>query len=87
MIQRQSIAIPRLRELGPRAQRATVFVALVAIAAGCTTRPLLERAIAARGGALQGVVLNAEAQVYAGVPGRWHYRRTYLAPDRYAWRI
>ena len=55
------------------------IVAIAAIAAGCTARPLLERAIAARGGALQGVVLNAEAQVYAGVPGRWHYRRTYLA--------
>lgn len=57
------------------------------LAAGCTPRPLLERAIAARGGEVRGAVLNAEARVYAGVPGRWHYRRTYLAPDCYAWRI
>jgi hypothetical protein len=89
MIQRQRIATSTLRERGSHVHcaPAVALVAIAAIAAGCTTRPLLERAIAARGGALQGVVLNAEAQVYAGVPGRWLYRRTYLAPDRYAWRI
>ncbi len=64
---------------------AAILVALVV--AGCATRPLLERAIAARGGAVHGIVLSAEARVYAGLPGRWHYRRVYLAPDRYAWRI
>ncbi len=60
---------------------------LAVVVAGCTTRPLLERAIAARGGPVHGIVLDAEARVYAGVPGRWRFRRTYLAPDRYAWRI
>lgn len=50
-------------------------------------RPLLERAIAARGGALHGVVLECEADVYVAFPGRWTYARTFLAPERYAWRI
>ena len=36
---------------------------------------------------MRGVVLDAEARVYLGTPGRWQYRRTYLAPDLYAWRI
>ena len=57
------------------------------MAAGCTPRPLLERALAARGGPLHGAALFAEARGYAGVPGRWHFARAYLAPDRYAWRI
>jgi hypothetical protein len=57
------------------------------VAAGCAPRPLLERAIAARGGPLHGVVLCAEARVFAGVPGRWRFTRAYLAPGRYAWRI
>lgn len=57
------------------------------LAAGCTSQPLLARALAARGGDVHGVVLDAEARVYFGAPGRWQYRRVYLAPDRYAWRI
>jgi hypothetical protein len=85
----QRIAPPTLGERRRRAQWAPPSaVALAALlAAGCTPRPLLERAIAARGGEVRGVVLEAAARVYAGVPGRWHYSRTYLAPDRYAWRI
>lgn len=55
--------------------------------AGCATQPLLARAIAARGGPLHGVALNAAARLYTGAPGRWRYTRTYLAPGLYAWRI
>ena len=61
--------------------------ALAVLNAGCTPRPLLERAIAARGGPLQGVVLQAEARVYAGLPGRWRWSRVYLSDGRYAWQI
>lgn len=64
-----------------------MLLAAALLAAACTPRPLLERAIAARGGPVRGVILEAQARVYAGAPGRWHYRRTFLAPDLYAWRI
>ena len=68
-----------------RATGALLLATLVA--AGCTPRPLLERALIARGGAVRSVLLCAEARVYAGVPGRWRFARAYLAPGRYAWRI
>jgi hypothetical protein len=68
-------------------RRAALPLLALTLAAGCTTGPLLERAIAARGGPLPGVVLRAETEVHAGVPGRWRYTRAFLAPDRYGWRI
>jgi len=64
-----------------------MLVAALPILTGCTPRPLLERAIKARGGPLAGLVLSAETRVYAGVPGTWHYTRAFLAPDRYGWKI
>lgn len=77
---------PRLRERRRAAQR-LLPVAIALSLAGCATQPLLTRARAARGGPVDGIVLNAAARVYTGVPGRWRYTRTYLSPDRYAWRI
>lgn len=64
-----------------------IAAVLAGAVAGCAPRPLLERALAARGGAVNGVVLEADADVYAAFPGRWTYARTFLAPERYAWRI
>jgi len=63
------------------------MVAAVLLLAGCAPRPLLDRAIRARGGPLHGMVIRAEAQVHAGAPGRWEWTRAFLAPDRYAWKI
>jgi hypothetical protein len=53
---------------------------------GGASRPLLDRAIDARGGPLEGLARSAEAEVYAGFPGTWRWR-TAIAPDRYAWSI
>jgi hypothetical protein len=59
----------------------------VAVAASCTPRPLLERAIHARGGPLRSFVRASEVDVEAMFPGAWQWRMAYLAPDRYAWSI
>jgi hypothetical protein len=67
--------------------RLAVATAVLALAAGCTPLPLVERAIQARGGPLGTVVLEAEAQVRRGYPGPWRWRRIFAAPERYAWTI
>jgi hypothetical protein len=54
---------------------------------GCGPTPLLDRAIRARGGALNGVVVNIEDTVYSGESGTWQCMRAFLAPDRFAWKI
>jgi len=54
---------------------------------GCAQQPLLQRAIAARGGPLTGVVMRATARLYRAMPGEWRYTRTFLAPDYYAWQV
>ncbi|MFN8641478.1 MAG: hypothetical protein U0802_07410 [Candidatus Binatia bacterium] len=70
-----------------RRATAAAGLALAALALGCAPRPLLARALAARGGPFRGVLLCAEGRVYAGVPGRWRFARAYLTPDHYAWRV
>jgi hypothetical protein len=60
---------------------------VLATAAGCAPRPLIARAIEARGGPLTGLVTRNEARVAAGAPGIWEYTRAFLRPDRYAWTI
>src|SRR5262245_6859534 len=60
---------------------------ILAVAASCTPRPLLERAIDARGGALRSFVRASDVDVEAMFPGAWQWRMAYLAPDRYAWSI
>jgi hypothetical protein len=62
-------------------------VAVLCIASGCTPRPLVERAIRARGGPLSGLVIRANALVHTSAPETWEYRRAFLAPDHYAWTI
>lgn len=70
-----------------RIVRLMVAVTLGALVVGCAPRPLLERAIRARGGPLGPVVREVEAEVYAGFPGTWHWRTGFMLPDRYAWTI
>jgi len=65
---------------------AAILAALV-LAAGCAPRPLLERAIRARGGPLASMARQVEAEVYLAFPGTWRWRTVYMVPDRYAWTI
>lgn len=71
--------------------RASMRPALVAVALGLAglgcSRPLLERAIAARGGALQSLSRVSSADVYRGFPGDWSWRFDYGVPDRLRWTI
>ncbi len=55
--------------------------------AGWAPRPLVARAIRARGGPLTSVVREVEADVRMGFPGTWRWRTVFLLPDRYAWTI
>jgi len=71
----------------PAPARRALLGAVLLILAGCAPRPLLERAIRARGGPLTGLVMRTENRVYAGAPGTWASTRAFLAPDRYAWKI
>jgi len=68
-----------------RCSRRVAVLAL--LVAGCAPRPLLERAIRARGGPLHSLVREAEADVKLAFPGTWPYRTAFLAPDAYAWVI
>ncbi len=65
------------------AWRAAVILAVVTFG-GCTPRPLLERAIRARGGSLQTLVRQGETRVHQGIPGTWQWRTAFLGPDRFA---
>src|SRR2546426_757140 len=67
--------------------RAATFLAALVLAAGCAPRPLLERAIRARGGPLASMARQVEAEVYLAFPGTWRWRTVYMVPDRYAWTI
>ncbi|MDX2168998.1 MAG: hypothetical protein SF182_18165 [Deltaproteobacteria bacterium] len=71
----------------PHAGARTLAVVLCVLLGGCTPRPLLERAIAARGGPLRGVIMRAETRVYRVVPGRWRYTRTCRSAGGYAWQL
>ncbi|HWP65899.1 MAG TPA: hypothetical protein VNO26_08315 [Candidatus Limnocylindria bacterium] len=57
------------------------------LACGAAQRPVLERAIEARGGPLPGLVRTSEAEVSAGFPGTWRWRTVVAPPDRYAWSV
>jgi hypothetical protein len=52
--------------------------------ASCAPRPLLDRAIRARGGPLTSVVRQVEADVHVGFPGVWRWRTAFLVPQYYA---
>ncbi|MBY0274796.1 hypothetical protein K2Z84_05620 [Candidatus Binatia bacterium] len=60
---------------------------VVATTGAACTRPLLERAIAARGGPLESLSRESTADVYRGFPGTWAWRFDYLVPDRLRWTI
>jgi hypothetical protein len=76
-------------------------VLALALAAACTSRPhrvppvedggaaraVVERAIAARGGPIAGLVRESDVQVALGFPGGWHWRTVTAPPERYAWTI
>ena len=66
--------------------RAAVLVVLAGVTA-CAPRPLVERAIAARGGPIAGLVRDSDVQVAMGFPGPWQWRTVAAAPERYAWSI
>lgn len=63
-----------------------LLVALLLLPA-CSTRPLIERAIRARGGPIVGLTLTSTVDVHQGAPGTWSVGRAFLAPDRYALTI
>lgn len=65
---------------------ACAAIVLVTVVSGCA-RPLLERAIAARGGELQSVSRSSTADVVRGFPGAWQWRFDYRVPDRLRWTI
>jgi hypothetical protein len=62
-------------------------LAVLLAGGGCAPRPLLERAIRARGGAVDAVVRVSDVDVHSGFPGRWRWRTVFLPPDRYAWSV
>jgi hypothetical protein len=74
------------RSASVRALAAALVAIGALLATGCT-RPLLERAIAARGGPLQSLSREVEADVYAGFPGTWNWRFDYRVPDALRWTI
>lgn len=66
---------------------AILVIVLLALWTGGCARPLLERAIAARGGALQSLSRASTADVVRGFPGEWAWRFDYRVPDRLRWTI
>ena len=68
------------------ATRAGTLLGMMLLAA-CAPRPLLDRAIRARGGPLETVVRDVEADVRAGFRATWRWRTVFMLPDRYAWTI
>ena len=67
--------------------RTAWLLAGVLLLAGCAPRPLVARAIRARGGPLHSLVREVEAEVRMGIPATWRWRTVFLLPDRYAWTI
>jgi len=79
---------PRKESLGrKRDHRLLPPLLLLALAVAGCARPLLERAIAARGGALQSLSRASQADVVRGFPGEWAWRFEYRVPDQLRWTI
>lgn len=79
------VAPVKVRAPGPRSSLVALLASAV-LAAGCT-RPLLERAIDARGGAIESVSREATADVEIAFPGRWAWRFDYRTPDLLRWTL
>jgi hypothetical protein len=72
--------------MGGRLRERALIATIVTLTA-CAPRPLLDRAVHARGGSIGTVVVDAEATVRRAYPGAWRWRRVIAAPDHYAWTI
>src|SRR5262245_38450548 len=58
------------------------------LATACAPRgDIVDRAIAARGGPLPGLVRESDVQVLKGFPGAWQWQTVWGPPERYAWSI
>src|SRR4051795_1179737 len=79
----------RTREGSSRRPRCAAYLAAGAVLLLCSgcTRPLLERAIAARGGPLTSLSRDVEAEVFVGFPGSWRWRFDYRVPDSLRWTL
>ncbi len=75
--------IPGNEESGKRFGRWSVLVFFLA---GCSPN-LVERAIDARGGAIESYRKEVEADVEAGIPGQWSWALAYRAPDSFRWSL
>src|SRR5688572_31164029 len=60
---------------------------LIVLGASCARPPLLQQAIAARGGPLPALVRESEAEVSLGFPGVWRWRTAVATRARYAWTV
>src|SRR5438552_8286191 len=78
---RSGTEAPKLDESRPAATskgRVAAILAALVLAAGYAPRPLLERAIRARGGPLASMARQVEAEVYLAFPGTWRWRTVYM---------
>jgi hypothetical protein len=67
--------------------RRRALLGIVLLCGACARGPLVERAIAARGGRLDALVRQVSAEVREGFPGAWRWRTVFQLPDRYCWSI
>ena len=67
--------------------RRLAAVAGLVLVTACAPRGIVDRAIAARGGPLPGLVRESDVQVARGFPGAWQWRTVWAPPERYAWSI
>ena len=63
------------------------WIVALALATACAPRPVLDRAIVARGGPSGALIRESEVDVFAGVPGRWEWRTVVAPRELYAWSI
>lgn len=78
---------PAVESFSRSAARWTAVLLIVTVTCAGCTRPLLERAIAARGGPLETLSRESTAEVDRGFPGTWAWRFDYRVPDRLRWTI
>lgn len=57
------------------------------LASGEHCAPIIDRAIAARGGAIHNLRRTVEMQVYFGFPGTWRFDYVFRVPHFYRWTV
>ncbi len=77
--------IPSLEQI--RKPTAKILVGLAVLATTACSPNLVERAIDARGGALDSYRKTVDAEVVAGMPGRWSWEVAYRAPESFRWSL